>query len=132
MAAEPVFAVFPRVGFNIATSGSADMGGTVQPSGLVSIITAGASGTRISEVTCKIAASGTSQASLVRLFLVNQSNWMLYDELVLNTTTSSSNSPSSRFVARYDNLILPSPSWSLQATTSVSQPTHVIALGADL
>jgi hypothetical protein len=32
----------------------------------------------------------------------------------------------------YNNLILPSASWSVRVTTSVAQATHVTALGADL
>jgi hypothetical protein len=37
-----------------------------------------------------------------------------------------------RVSTTYNNLILPSASWSVRVTTSVAQATHVTALGADL
>jgi hypothetical protein len=46
--------------------------------------------------------------------------------------TGSSTVQQTRVSVVYNNLILPSASWSLRATTSVAQATHVTALGADL
>lgn len=127
MAAEPVFAVTPRIGaVSIAT---ADASYTA-PSSVGTVLTGVAAGTRITEVVVKCAA--TSAAAIVRLFLYDGTNYWLFDEVSIVAAAGGSTVQQARVSTTYTNLVLPSSSWSLRATTSVSQATHVIALGADL
>lgn len=127
MATSPAFATTPRIGaVSIATADSS----YTAPTNVGTVITGVAAGTRIAEVVVKCAA--TSQAAIVRLFLYDGTTYWLFDEVTIAAATGSSTVQQTRVSMVYNNLILPSASWSLRATTSVSQATHVTALGADL
>jgi hypothetical protein len=127
MAANPVFAVTPRIGaVSIATADSS----YTAPTNVGTLITGVSTGTRISEIVVKNAA--TSAAAIVRIFLHDGSTYWLYDEVTITAATGSSTVQQSRTSTVYNNLILPSASWSVRVTTSVSQATHVTAFGADL
>lgn len=128
MATTPAFAVTPRIGAaNVATADSAYTG---TPTNVGTVITGASTGTRIAEVVIKTAA--TSAAAVVRLWLYDGSTYTLFDELLVTAATGSSTVAQFRSSTLYNNLVLPSASWSLRVTTSVSQSTNVIALGADL
>lgn len=127
MATAPAFATTPRIGaVSIATADSS----YTAPTNVGTVITGVAAGTRIAEVVVKCAA--TSAAAIVRLFLHDGTTYWLLDEVTIAAATGSSTVQQTRVSVVYNNLILPSASWSLRATTSVSQATHVTALGADL
>lgn len=127
MATSPAFATTPRIGaVSIATADSS----YTAPTNVGTVLTGVAAGTRISEVVVKCAA--TSAAAIVRLFLYDGTTYWLFDEVTVAAATGSSTVQQTRVSVVYNNLILPSASWSLRATTSVSQATHVTALGADL
>ena len=129
MATSPAFATTPRIGaVSIATADSS----YTAPSNVGTVLTGVAAGTRIAEVVVKNAA--TSAAAIVRLFLYDSSTttYYIFDEVTIAAATGSSTVQQTRVSVVYNNLILPSASWSLRATTSVSQATHVTALGADL
>lgn len=127
MATSPAFAVTPRIGaVSIATADSS----YTAPTNVGTVLTGVAAGTRVAEVVVKCAA--TSSAAIVRLFLYDGTTYWLFDEVTVAAATGSSTVQQTRVSVVYNNLILPSASWSLRATTSVSQATHVTALGADL
>ena len=127
MATAPAFAVTPRIGaVSIATADSS----YTAPTNVGTVLTGVAAGTRVAEVVVKCAA--TSSAAIVRLFLYDGTTYWLFDEVTVAAATGSSTVQQTRVSVVYNNLILPSASWSLRATTSVSQATHVTALGADL
>ena len=127
MAASPVFAVTPRIGnVSIATAESS----YTAPTNVGTLITGVASGTRVAEVVVKAAA--TSAAAIVRLFLYDGTTYWLFDEITVAAATGSATVQQTRVSTTYNNLILPSASWSVRVTTSVAQATHVTALGADL
>jgi hypothetical protein len=129
MASSPSFAVTPRIGSaSVATADSS----YTSPTNFATILTGASTGTRIAEVICKIAITSTSTAAVVRLFLHDGTSYFLLDEIVLASAVASTSVASTRVSALYANLILPNASWSLRATTSVSQATYVTALGADL
>jgi hypothetical protein len=129
MATAPVFAVTPRVAaVSIATADS----GMTAPTNYGSLITGASTGTRISEIVCKVAITSTSTVSVVRVFLYDGTNTTLFDEVALPAATAGSGAVSTRVSTTYNNLILPSAAWSLRVATSVAQATHVTALGADL
>jgi hypothetical protein len=127
MATSPVFAVTPRIGaVSISTADSS----YTAPTNVGTLITGASTGTRISEIVVKNAA--TSAAAIVRIFLYDGSTYWLFDEVTITAATGSSTVQQSRTATVYNNLILPSASWSVRVTTSVSQATHVTAFGADL
>ena len=127
MAASPVFAVTPRMtAVSITTADSS----YTAPTNVGTLITGASTGTRISEIVVKCAA--TSAAAIVRIFLYDGSTYWLFDEVTIAAATGSSTVQQTRVSTTYNNLILPSASWSVRVTTSVSQATHVTALGADL
>lgn len=127
MAASPVFAVTPRVtAVSIATADSS----YTAPTNVGTLITGASTGTRVAEIVVKNAA--TSAAAIVRVFLYDGTTYWLFDEITVAAATASSTVQTSRVSTLYNNLILPSASWSVRVTTSVSQTTHVTALGADL
>lgn len=127
MASSPSFAVTPRVGsVSISTADSS----YTAPTNVGTVLSGVSTGTRIAEVVVKCAA--TSSAAIVRLFLFDGTNYWLFDEIVVAAATGSATVATTRVSTTYNNLVLPSASWSLRATTSVSQAVHVTALGADL
>jgi hypothetical protein len=127
MAAEPVFAVTPRIGsVSIATADSS----YTAPTNVGTLLTGVTAGTRVNEIVIKCAA--TSAAAVVRIFLYDGTTYWLFDEVLVAAATGSSTVVQFRTRVTYDNLVLPSSSWSVRVTTSVSQATHVTAFGADL
>jgi len=127
MAASPVFAVTPRIGsVSIATAEAS----YTAPTNFGTLITGASTGTRISEIVVKCAA--TSAAAIIRIFLHDGTTHFLFDEITVAAATGSATVQQTRVINTYNNLILPSASWSVRVTTSVTQVTHVTALGADL
>lgn len=127
MSANPAFAITPRIGAVAITT--ADSSYTA-PAAFGSLITGATTGTRISEIVVKCAA--TSAAAIVRVFIYDGSLYYLFDEITVSAAVGSSTVQQYRLATTYMNLILPSSSYSIRVTTSVSQLTHVIALAADL
>lgn len=132
MAVSPAFATTPRI--SSVSINTADAGYTTPANALNigTLITGVAAGTKVHEIVVKIAVSGLSTASIVRVFLYDGSTYYLFDELVCAVATSSASVASTRVSTTYNNLVLPSASWSVRVGTSVSQVTHVTALAADL
>jgi hypothetical protein len=127
MATSPAFAITPRIGaVSIATAEAS----YTSPTNFGTLITGAATGTRIAEIVVKLAA--TSAAAVVRVFLHDGTSYFLLDELTVAAATGSSTVQQTRVSNSYNNLILPSASWSIRVTTSVAQTTHVTAFGADL
>jgi len=127
MASNPVFAVTPRIGnVSVATADSS----YTAPTNVGTLIAGASTGTRIAEIVVKCAA--TSAAAVVRIFLHDGTSYWLFDEVTVAAATGSSTVQQTRVSTSYNNLILPSASWSVRVTTSVAQATHVTAFGADL
>lgn len=128
MAAEPAFAVTPRMSaVSIATAESS----LTAPTNVGTLITGVAAGTRVAEIVVKCAAA--SSAAIVRVFLFDGTTYWLFDEISVAAVASpGASTATTRVSTLYSNLVLPSSSWSIRVTTSVSQATHVTALGADL
>ena len=132
MAVSPSFAATPRIGsVSISTADSSGTGSSfTAPTNFGTVITGASTGTRIAEIVVKCAA--TSAAAIVRIFLYDGTTYWLFDEVTIAAATGSSTVQQTRVSTSYNNLILPSASWSIRVTTSVGQTTHVTALGADL
>lgn len=127
MAAEPAFAVTPRIAsVNIATANTnRDGTGTV-----ATLITGAATGTRIAEIVIK--ARVTTTAGQVRVFLHDGTNFFAFDEISVAAATVSASVQSVRVSTTYANLVLPSASWSVRVSTHNAESIDVTALGADL
>ena len=127
MADAPAFAVTPRISsVSVAT---ADTSWTA-PTNVGTLITGAATGTRIAEIVVKSVQA--SAAALIRIFLHDGTTYYLFDEITISAATGSATVQQSRVSNSYANLILPSASWSLRVTTTISQATVVTALAADL
>lgn len=127
MAVNPQFAATPRVGSVSISSAETSL---TAPTSFGTLITGVTAGTRVAEIVVKCAA--TSSAALVRVFLFDGTNYFLFDEIAVAAATSSNTVATARVSTSYNNLILPSSSWSVRVTTTIAQATHVTALAADL
>lgn len=126
MAAEPVFAVTPRIAsVNIATANTnRDGTGTVG-----TLITGASTGTRVAEIVCQ--ARVTTTAGMVRIFLYD-GTYYFFDEVAIAAATVSASAKATRVSTTYNNLILPNASWSVRVSTHNAESIDVTALGADL
>lgn len=127
MAAEPAFAVTPRIAsVNVATANTnRDGTGTV-----ATLITGAATGTRIAEIVCQ--AKATTTAGMVRIFLYDGSTYYFFDEVAIAAATVSASVKGTRVSTLYSNLILPNANWSIRVSTHNAESIDVTALGADL
>ena len=127
MAADPVFAVTPRIGAaNVSTANTnRDGSGTV-----ATLITGAATGTRIAEIV--VQARVTTTAGMVRIYLYDGSSYRFFDEVAIAAATVSASVKGTRVSTSYNNLVLPSASWSLVVSTHNAESIDVTALGADL
>ena len=127
MAAEPAFAVTPRIAsVNVATANTnRDGTGTV-----ATLITGAATGTRIAEIV--VQARVTTTAGMVRVFLYDGTTYRFFDEISIAAATASASVKAVRVSTAYNNLVLPSASWSIVVSTHNAESMDVTALGADL
>ena len=127
MATQPAFATIPRIGSaQVSAANTArDGSGTI-----VTVIAGVAAGTRIAEVV--VEATVTTTAGMVRLYLFDGTNTRLFDEIAIAAATPSASVRTTRVSTVYTNLILPSASWELRASTHNAEAINVIALGANL
>jgi len=135
MATAPAFANVPNCGSALLGNAETDL---QAPTTTSTIITAGANGTKIEEVTVQASKSGslvaTTVAGLVYLFLYDGSTYRLFDTISVFANTASSTAAGVRYSNRYANLWLKS-GWSLRASQSVAGNASIIqchAFGADL
>lgn len=121
MATTPAFTATPRIGVaSVSTANTARDGtGTI-----VSVLTAGANGTRISSITIK--ATNDPADCMLLLFLHDGSNFWVFDEIDLgNPAAATTTSEAYRVNTTYSDLILPT-GWSLQASVTVAPTAGVI------
>lgn len=121
MASSPSFAATP--GTEAASVSTANTGrdgtGTI-----ATILTAGASGTRIEEIVIK--ADGDPADSTVVFYLHDGSAYHVFDEWDIGNPAAGSTTVASYREARtYDNLVLPT-GWSLRASITVALTSGVI------
>ena len=128
MATSPAFAVVPRIG--VASLASAETSYT-SPSNVANVLSGAAGGTRIAEVVVQMT-SAVASATMVRLFLHNGTSHFLFDEISIPASTGSQSTKQTRISTTYNNLVLPSASWSLRAAVHSNNAGIVTALGADL
>lgn len=126
MATTPSFAATVRVG--LGTLATADTARTGTPTNVVTVFTAGASGSRIDEV--NIIATATTTAGVVRLWIYNGTTYYLFEEILVSPITPSTIISTFNTVLTFNNFMLPT-GHSLRATTNNSEGFNVIAFGGD-
>lgn len=126
MASTPQFASSPKVGIGSLSSSNTNLNGSGT---LVTVFSAGASGSKINEVV--VQATGTVTAGIVRIFVHDGTSGYLFDEFPITATIPSSSSSAFRLNRIYDNLVIPT-GYSLRATTANAETFNVLVWGADL
>jgi hypothetical protein len=111
----------------VATSGSAI---TPTAASFVTLLTAGASGSKVEEVT--YTGTGTTVASLIRLYIYTGSVYYLYDTAVITVVANSTTAAPFRLTVTYTNLELKSGETLVVSSTVASQLINVVAIGGDL
>lgn len=129
MSTDPQFAATINNGAQLL--GAAETSLTA-PTTTSTLVTAGATGTRIEEVVVK--ATATTVAGLVYLFLYDGSTYHLFDDIVIAVVTQSTTVPPFRASKTFQNLMFKT-GWSLRASQSISGNASLLkvhALGGDL
>lgn len=131
MATAPVFTSTPRIGVAGVSTANTNRDGTGT---IVDILTGAAAGTKVNEIIVK--ATGDPADCTVTLFIYDGTTSQIFDEFDLGDPAAGSTTVASyRDRKTYDNLVLPSASYKLQAAITVA-PTagtvKVIALAGDL
>lgn len=127
MASSPAFAVTPIIGMAQVSTANTNRDGTTGT--YVTLVTAGASGTRIAEIVTQ--GSVTTTAGMVRLFLTDGTTTRMFDEISIGAATVSGTVKGNRVSTTYNNLVIPS-GWSIKASTHNAEAINVWALGANL
>jgi hypothetical protein len=127
MATSPTFTGTPRVGIAALSAANTARDGTGT---IVDTLTGVAAGTKVFEV--RVHATATTTAGMVRLFLYNGTTYYLFDEIPVPAITGSASVAEFDAVRRYDNLILPSASYKVSASTHNAETFNVVVTGGDL
>lgn len=132
MATSAQYAATPRVGSANLTTQDTSL---TAPTTVSTILTAGASGTRIDYI--DVQGVATTVAGLINLFIFDGTNYILFAQVPVIAVTSSTTAPafaatlSSNVNSNLMPLIIPT-GYSLRATTSVAQTgVRVTAMGGD-
>ncbi len=131
MSTSPQYASTPRCGIGQASVANTNLDGTGT---LATILTAGASGSRIDAINLKAVA--TTTAGMIRLFIHDGTNARLLTELPVLALTPSATLPSWEAQLTTNNMsqvlpvILPT-GYSLRASTHNTETFNVIAIGGD-
>lgn len=118
------YAATPKVGVGQLSVANAALDGTGT---IVTVFTAGASGSRLDSVTIKATTSVVN--GVVRLFVNDGTTSYLLTEVPVQSTTASTTNTTFED-GRQLNIVLQT-GWSLRAATSVAQTINIIAIGGD-
>lgn len=92
------------------------------------VITGAATGTRVDDIT--IAATGTTTAGVVRLFINDGTTSYLWQEILVTAITPSTTQQVFSFTLLNQALLLASASWSLRASTNNAETFNIIVTRA--
>lgn len=125
MATAPIFASTPIAASGQVSAANANRDGTGT---LVTVKTAGASGTKIEQI--DIIATGTTTVGVVRLFIYDGTNTRLLSEQLVTAITPSATVEVAKYQLFFDNLIIPA-TYQLRASTHNAETFNVFAFGGD-
>ena len=133
MADKPAFIGTPKTWHAQIATANTNSDGTGTIADVVG--TPGASGSRVDEV--EIAATGTTTAGVIRLFLHNGSAYRLLKEVLVSAVTPSTTAAVWSAIVRfmdangaYAGLVIPS-GWKLAASTHNAETFNLFAKGGD-
>lgn len=127
MAASPAFAATPNNG-SAQISATADTSYTA-PANTVTLLTAGASGSRVDEI--DMVATGITVAGVINVFRKNGSNYYMLDSFIVPIVTPSTTTSAYRQVHTYQNLLLKSGDSIVASSWAASQLICASAFGGD-
>ena len=125
------YAATPNLGIAAISTANTNRDGTGT---IGTVLTAGASGSRIDAVMLK--ATGTTTAGMIRLFVHNGTTAYLLNEIPVLANTPSSTAPAwevqmnSSTMSQLFPIILPT-GFSLRASTNNAETFNVLAVGGD-
>lgn len=125
MATAPIFASTPIAASGQVSAANTNRDGTGT---LVTVKTAGASGTKIEQI--DIIATGTTTAGVVRLFIYDGTNTRLLAEQLIAAITPSATVEVAKYQLFFENLFLPT-TYQLRASTHNAETFNVFAFGGD-
>lgn len=129
MASAPAFAATPRAATAPVSTANTARDGTGT---IATVFTAGASGSKVEEITIK--ADADPADSCVVIFLHDGTNFAVFDEFDIgNPAAASATVAAYRETRTYENLILPS-GWSIRASITAaptSGEVNVFCFGGD-
>jgi hypothetical protein len=133
MASAPAYAATPRLLAGLVPA-TADTSFTA-PAHVTSLGAAGANGTKITEI--DVIPVGTVVAGIVNIFAYDGTTYHLLPggSVAIAAATVSTTAPPVTTTLTFDSLVLPSSSWSIAISNTVSgnvSLVEVIAFGADL
>lgn len=133
MAADPAFASIPRAAS--ALLGAAETNLQV-PTTTSTVLTAGASGTKIEEIVVQAAGAGTTTTTVagnVYIFLHDGTTYHLFDIVPVTAVSGTTTVAAFRASNRYVNLWIPT-AWSIRASQSIAGNASLLKItvhGAD-
>lgn len=127
MSTTPNYAASPKIGSANVSTAEASL---TAPTATGTIVSAGASGTRIDMAT--IQATGTTTAGLMRLYLHDGTNYRLIKEVEVRAAVPSSTQLAFNASVTFDGGLNLPTGWSLRAAPSKSEAFTVTAFGGDL
>lgn len=126
MSSTPAFASTPKVGS--ATAHATLDTSLTGPTNYATPLTGGASGSVVHELIFQ--GLGTTVAGVVNVFLHDGSAWSLIDQVLVSAVTSSTTAVAWRARRQYENLFLPSNSWTLRFSQTIAGNQSMIRVSA--
>jgi hypothetical protein len=125
MATTPAFAATPRCAIGQVTTAETSR---TAPTTVVTVMTAGANGSRIDSV--QITATGTTTAGVIRLWIYDGTNYRLFSETLVTAITPSTTLGVFSANLSFNTFLLPN-GYSLRATTNNTETFNITAFGGD-
>jgi hypothetical protein len=131
MATAPSYAATPLVGNALINNGTADTSFSA-PTHATLLVTAGANGSKITQIDVIPSGTISSGGVVVNVFLYNGTTYYLHESVLVPAVTPGTQVAPAKISYYYDNLVIPS-GWYIYATeTVVTQPCTVNVYGASL
>jgi hypothetical protein len=124
----PVFVGSPNMGAGTVTTANSNRDGT---GALVTILTAGAQGSRYHRM--RIKATGTTTAGMIRIFMYNGVTHYLYKEILVAAITASATVAAFEYELQMPNedAIVLAAGWSMKASTEKTETFNIFLEGGD-
>jgi hypothetical protein len=131
MATAPQYAATPLIGNELVNNGTADTNFET-PSHASLLVTAGANGTKVTEIDLIPAGTISSGGVVVNIYIYNGTTYWLHESVLVPAVTPGTQAAPAKISYYYDNLVLPSGYFLYVTETVASQPVQVNAFGASL